>query len=455
MTQNHFLYATRPEEGLIDGWYGNSPDFIKGVERRADYRLTHILVPTKAGVSHRFLVKFTKIRQEEQVMAPTWSRTNNEVLGCLQDVVAIESINPDLPGGERGEIGMVEYLTDFFRSAGIPYETHEVLAGRSNIIATLEGESPDRILLFESHIDTVPVHIMTIPPFEPHIRDGLLYGRGACDTKAAGVAMMHAMKRLKEAGIKPPCTIKYAGVVDEEYVLRGAEHLASAISAEAAVVGEPTDLAIIRAHKGVARFRIAVRGVAVHSSKPQHGINAISKMARLICAIEDEIAPTYIAKAHPLTGGPTLNIGVISGGTQVNMVPDQCIIEIDRRVIPGETAEEALIPFRELLSRLRTADADLDVTLEEPFLLAEAMETHEDAHIVHTATKACRMVLGSATISGVSYGTNACKYSVKGIPSVVFGPGSIDQAHAAVEWVECQQVLKAVDVYQRMMIEFR
>ena len=387
-------------------------------------------------------------------MSQSWTRSDNNVLATLQDVVAIESINPDLPGGERGEVGMVEYLADFFQSADIPYETHEVLPGRSNIIATLEGENPDRVLLFECHMDTASVGVMTIPPFEPHIRDDLLYGRGACDTKAGGVAMMIAMKRIKEAGVKPPCTIKYAGAMDEEYLFRGALHLAANLKADAAVISEPTELEVIRAHKGLARFRIVVKGVAAHSSKPNLGINAISKMARLISAIEEEIAPTYAARTHPLTGGPTLNIGVISGGAQVNFVPDECVIEVDCRVIPGDTPKGTLVPFRQLLSRAQATDPDLEVTLEEPFLMDNPMETLEDARIVQVAANACCTVLGNANITGVPYGTDASKFTAVGVPAIVFGPGSIDQAHAAVEWVECQQVLKAVDIYQQMMMEF-
>ena len=387
-------------------------------------------------------------------MSQSWARSDNEVLATLQDVVAIESVNANLPGGKRGEIGMVEYLADFFDAVSIPYETDEVLPGRSNIIATLKGENPDRVLLFECHMDTASVSVMTIPPYEPHIRDGLLYGRGACDTKAGGVAMIHAMKRLKEAGVKPPCTIKYAGAVDEEYRFRGALRLAETIRAEAAVISEPTELAVIRAHKGLARFHLIVKGVAAHSAKPYLGINAISKMIRLICAIEDEIAPTYAAQTHPLTGSPTLNIGVISGGVQVNFVPDQCVIEIDRRVIPGETPEEALIPFQERLARAQAADPDLDVTMETPYLMDNPMETPEDERIVQIAVSACKSVIGEAEITGVPYGTDASKFTSVGIPAIVFGPGSIDQAHAAVEWVECEQVLKAVDIYHQMMTRF-
>ena len=387
-------------------------------------------------------------------MSQSWVRSDNEVLATLQDVVAIESINASLPGGERGEVGMVEYLANFFNAVDIPYETDEVLPGRSNIIATLEGENPDRVLLFECHMDTASVSVMTIPPYEPHIRDGLLYGRGACDTKAGGVAMIHAMKRFKEAGVKPPCTIKYAGAVDEEFSFKGALRLAETVQVDAAVVSEPTDLAVIRAHKGLARFHITVKGVAAHSAKPYLGINAISKMTRLIRAIEDEIAPAYDSMTHPLTGSPTLNIGVISGGVQVNFVPDECTVDIDRRVIPGETPEEALVPFQERLARAQAADPDLDVTMETPYLMDNPMETPEDSHIVQVAVAACESKIGKSEITGVPYGTDASKFTSVGIPSIVFGPGSIDQAHAAVEWVECEQVLKAVDIYHEIMTRF-
>ena len=387
-------------------------------------------------------------------MSRSWHRVDDEILSVLQDVVAIESINPDLPGGKDGELRMMEYISGFFADIGIPYETHEILPARHNIIATLDGEDPNRVLLFECHMDTVSVDIMTIPPFTPDIRNGLLYGRGACDTKAGGVAMMMAMKRLKEGGFTPPCTIKYAGVVDEEHLFRGASHLASIIGAEAVVVSEPTELEIVRTHKGLARFRIIVKGTAAHSSKPHLGVNAITKMARLICAIEDEIVPVYNTNTHPLVGSPTLNIGVISGGAQINFVPDQCVIEIDRRTIPGENPIETIAIFQQVLSREQDSDPDLDVILEEPFLLDEVMETSVDSRIVQIGVAACQTVLGKTTTSGVPYGTDASKFTAVGIPAIVLGPGSIDQAHAAVEWVECRQVLQAVDIYQQIMMNF-
>ena len=251
--------------------------------------------------------------------------------------MAIESVNPSLPGGRDGEGGMVKYLSAFFEGIGLPVELTEALPGRHNLVARLEGEDPDRALLFECHMDTASVEVMTIPPFEPHIRDGLMYGRGSADTKAGGVAMMHAMKRLFDAGVKPPRTIRYAGSVDEEYLMRGA--LAPRIDVEAAVIAEPTDLEVIRGHKGVVRFHVAVEGKAAHSSKPYLGVNAISGMARLVTRLEEVIGSDYACREDPLLGSPTMNIGVIEGGMQVNFVPDRCRTDVDVRMIPGQTAD--------------------------------------------------------------------------------------------------------------------
>jgi len=383
-----------------------------------------------------------------------WRLSDNPVLADLQRAVAIESINPSLPGGERGEAGMVAFTEEFFAECGIPTETEEVLPGRCNIVATLPGQDTTRTLLFESHMDTASTEGMTIDPFAPRIENGLLYGRGSCDTKAGGVAMMHAMRRFAEASEKPSCTVQFAGAMDEEHTFTGALALARDTTADAVVVSEPTDLAVIRAHNGLARFRIHVTGVAAHSSKPELGVNAISKMARIVAAIEDEIETSYASRSHPLTGHPRLNIGVIQGGVQINFVPDHCVIEVDRRVIPGEDPLETVQPFRDLLARLASADPELDAQIEDPFLLDTSMETAEGADIIRVARAACQATVGSSTVDGVPYGTDASKFSAIGIPAIVLGPGSIDQAHAAVEWVDCQQVLDVTDIYHEIMRTF-
>ena len=384
-------------------------------------------------------------------MSAAWERSDDEVLATLQDVVAIESVNPALPGGQDGEAEMVQYLSRFFTDIGVPCELSEALPGRHNVIATLEGEDRDRVLLFECHMDTASVEVMTIPPFEPHIRDGLMYGRGSADTKAGGVAMMHAMKRLTEAGVKPPRTVVYAGSVDEEHLMRGARHLAGHIDVEAAVIAEPTDLAVIRGHKGIARFHIVVNGKAAHSSKPYLGVNAISKMARLVTRLEDAIGGAFAGMSDPLLGGPTMNIGVIQGGMQVNFVPDRCHIDVDCRIIPGQTPDGVVAKFADEVAKANAEDAALDAVLEEPYITLAALGTAEEAEIVQSAVDACRRVLGQAEIAGVPYGTDGSPFADRGVATIILGPGSIDQAHGAVEWIECQQVIQAVDIYEEIM----
>ena len=381
----------------------------------------------------------------------TWTRSDNEILAPLQDLVAIDSVNPALPGGQQGEGGMVEYLSAFFTALDIPYQLSEVLPGRHNFIARFAGENPERQLLFECHMDTASAEVMTITPFEPHIRDGLLYGRGSCDTKAGGAAMIHAIKRLREAGITPPRTILYAGTIDEEAFFAGTNHLAEHLDVEAAVICEPTDLDVVRAHKGAVRFHLNVTGKAAHSAKPHLGINAITKMARLIARIADEISPQYAELRYPLLGSPTFNVGTIEGGAQVNFVPDQCRIAIDCRLIPGQTPEGVVAGFKEVIARAKAEDDALDATIEDPFFVCAALGTDENAHIVSSAAAACDKVLGKATIAGVPYATDGSPFSARGVPTIVLGPGSIDQAHGAVEWVECQQVVQAVDIYQQIM----
>ncbi len=381
----------------------------------------------------------------------TWTRSDNEILATLQDLVAIDSVNPALPGGQQGEGGMVEYLSAFFTALDIPYQLSEVLPGRHNFIARFAGENPERQVLFECHLDTASAEVMTIPPFEPHIRDGLLYGRGSCDTKAGGAAMIHAIKRLREAGITPPRTILYAGTIDEEAFFAGTNHLAEHLDVEAAVICEPTDLDVVRAHKGAVRFHLNVTGKAAHSAKPHLGINAITKMARLIARIADEISPQYAELSYPLLGSPTFNVGTIAGGAQVNFVPDQCRIAIDCRLIPGQTPEGVVAGFKEVIARAKAEDDALDATIEDPFFICAALGTDENAHIVSSAAAACDKVLGKATIAGVPYATDGSPFSARGVPTIVLGPGSIDQAHGAVEWVECQQVVQAVDIYQQIM----
>jgi acetylornithine deacetylase len=305
----------------------------------------------------------------------------------------------------------------------------------------------------EAHMDTASITGMSIPPFEPTVRDGLLYGRGSCDTKGGLAAMMHAMAWLKESSITPPCEVWLAAAVDEEYMFRGVVALCDGLNADAAIVAEPTELRAIIASKGVLRWKLRTRGKAAHSSKPHLGISAISQMARVLIALERE-AEALKKRTHPLLGPATLNVGVIHGGVQVNFVPDRCEIEIDRRLLPGEEADAVLAHHHALLEQLKAEYPLLDTEAEPPVLADPALETDAHAQVSLTAQRVLKDLGLNSEPAGVPYGSDASKLSRHGVPSIIFGPGSIDRAHAAVEYVECDEVLLAVSFYSQFLLQF-
>ncbi len=273
------------------------------------------------------------------------------VIQTLADLVRIDSVNASYEGG-AGEKEIASWVQRFFAQRGIEVWEQEVFPDRPNVIARLRGRDPSRRVILEAHTDTVSVQGMRIPPFEPRIEDGKLYGRGSCDTKAGLAAMMHAAASLHEEGIQPPCDVWLAAVVDEEFFYRGVVQLCEGLTADAALVAEPTGLRAVIASKGVLRWRIVVRGKAAHSGKPHLGVNAINQMARVILAMEED-HQRLAARVHPLLGPATLNVGVIRGGVQVNFVPDSCSIEIDRRLLPGETVMDVLGGYQQLLDTLK------------------------------------------------------------------------------------------------------
>ncbi len=174
-------------------------------------------------------------------------------------------------------------------------------------------------------------------------------------------------------------------------------------------------------------------------------------MARLIARIEDTLGPEYAGQSYPLLGNPTLSVGIIEGGAQVNFVPDSCRIAVDCRLIPGQTPAGVIDGFRQVVAQAQAEDRALDATVEEPFFVCAALGTEEEAGVVRAAVDASNAVLGKASITGVPYATDGSPFSERGVPTIVLGPGSIDQAHGAVEWVECAQVVQAADIYQRIM----
>lgn len=374
------------------------------------------------------------------------------VVQTLASLVSINSVNTSYEGGP-GEREIATWVRNFFEQRGIEVWEQEVFPHRPNVIARLPGRDASRRVILEAHMDTVSVQGMTIPPFVPVITDGKMFGRGSCDTKAGLAAMMHAVASLHEDGIKPPCEVWLAAVVDEEFSYRGVVKLCEGLTGQAALVAEPTGLRAVIASKGVLRWRIAVSGKAAHSGKPHLGVNAINHMARVILALEED-HQRLAAQTHPLLGPATLNVGVIHGGVQVNFVPDTCTIEIDRRLLPGETVAAVLAHYQGLLDDLKLQHPTLEATMEPPMLTDEALETAADAEPSLLAGTLLHEMGLNGTLCGVPFGSDASKLSRQGIPSLVIGPGSIDQAHAAVEFVDLAEVEKALAFYRNFILRF-
>ena len=383
------------------------------------------------------------------------------VVDLLCDLVAIPSVNPmgrDLSGPIYFEANVTKYLREFFEELSCPHEVIEVSPGRCNVLAKYESLGASQTILLDAHQDTVPVDGMTIPPFEPTIKDGRIYGRGSSDVKGGMAAMLWAFRRLVQENPSGAANVVMSCTCDEEATTTGINDLVrywqdgagrSTLLSEkpdAAIIAEPTLLDIVVAHRGVTRFVITTKGRACHSSDPTQGVNAIYRMARLVSCLEE-----YAAKlpgrspAHPLCGPATLSVGLISGGASVNVVPDECSIEVDRRLTPGDNADEAYDDIRNFL----TSNLDFEFDMQPPYIVSPTLSNDDNGWLSNGLQQHISEVAGPHSSVGVPYGTHASRTCAAGVPSVVFGPGSIDQAHTKDEWIEIHQLEKAAEVYFR------
>lgn len=375
----------------------------------------------------------------------------------LSELVAIESVNPAYPGGKRGEVAVAQYVVDYCRRLGLDVGQQAVLPAegatpaRENVLAELRVPGARHTLLLEAHMDTVSLDTsgsMLDGGLTPDVRGDRLYGRGTCDTKGALAGMLAALETLLARRRELRVNVVLATTVDEEHRFRGVlALLESGRTFDAAVVGEPTDLRVVVAHKGVARTRISTIGRAAHSSRPDEGINAIERMVSVIAALGN-LRRGLADRRHPLVGNPTLSIGRIWGGTAVNIVPDRCTVEIDRRVVPGETADSALAEIDAFLAAARREVPDLKYEREAPFVADWPLDTHPNAPVVRAAQAAARTLALPDAPTGVPYGSDASKLqALGGIPSIVLGPGSITQAHTAEEYVPINHLSKVAELY--------
>jgi acetylornithine deacetylase ArgE len=374
-----------------------------------------------------------------------------ETARLLRDLVALPSVNPmgrDLPAALIHEHRVTAYLEGFFRDLGVPYERQTVAPGRDNIVARCELSGARRTLLFEAHQDTVPVDGMTIDPFGARIEGNRLYGRGACDIKGGMAAMLTALARLAREKPRGAANLVMACTVDEEHTFLGVQELVKrGVKADFAVVAEPTQLNIVHAHKGVARWKLWTMGRSCHSSSPEQGVNAIYRMGRVLTAIAEFAEQLRASRSDPLLGPPTISVGRIEGGVSVNTVPDRCQIEIDRRIIPGEKPTATPGQLAEFLQQAQLGFA---VEMSELWINAPALDPRGSEDLVQLLGQAINQVRGSHRVHPVPYGTDASSIAEAGIPAVVFGPGDIAQAHTRDEWLDLQQLEEASEILYRL-----
>lgn len=366
----------------------------------------------------------------------------DSTLQLLKDLVAIDSVNPSLVPGAAGEGAIARALAGALTAAGLRVEVQDAAPGRPNVIATLDGRAPGRSLMFCGHIDTVGVAGMT-RPFDPEERNGRIYGRGAQDMKSGVAAMIGAARAIAESGGLDAGRLVIACVVDEEHASIGADALVTRYRADAAVVTEPTDLAVAVAHKGFEWVEIETEGRAAHGSRPREGRDAIMRMGRVLGALEALDRELQSGRAHPLLGTASLHASLIAGGRELSSYPDRCSLQIERRTIPGEQDGCGGREVEAILEGLRAADSEFAAASRVMFQRApyELDASHELPTALVAAARDAQL---EAPIIGMSFWTDAAVLGAAGIPSVLFGPTGAG-LHGLEEWVDAASVLKCRD----------
>jgi acetylornithine deacetylase len=372
-----------------------------------------------------------------------------DAIALLASLVRVDSRNPDLVPGAPGEGDVARVLAGTLRDWGFEVELAETAPGRPNVIARA-GRGGGRSLMFNGHIDVVSVEGMVHAPFEAEVRDGRLYGRGSCDMKGGVAAMCAAAVRAVDAGMEGEVIV--AAVVDEEYESIGTRALvASGVRADAAIVTEPTRLAINPAHRGFSWVELAFRGRAAHGSRYDLGVDAI-RHAGLVLAELDRLQRQVLDhRTHHLLGHASLHASTIAGGVGWSTYPDACTLRLERRTLPGESTVSVLAELEAACEQARSLDATLDVTIKHVFAQGPS-DVALEAPIVRALASAMREEGETIGIEGMSAWTDAALLNDAGIPAICYGPGDIVLAHSKEEWVPLDEVERATRVLTRLAL---
>jgi len=363
----------------------------------------------------------------------------------LNELVATDSVNPSVGKG-RGELAISNLLYDRLASISLlEVRKQHVIDDRWNIVAILKGIGGGRSLMLNGHMDTVGVEGMTIDPFKPFVKDGLLHGRGACDMKGAIAAMIGAAKSLVKVRLRGD--VMFTFVVDEEHLSLGTQKLVEDYKADACIVGEPTAMRLATTHKGFIWIEIDFKGKSAHGSVPEKGVDAIVQATTFVAQLP-KLQERLNSKQHPLLGPPKIHTSTIEGGTHWSIVPDHCILTLERRTIPGETDASVLNEIQQVLDALKEQNENFTASARKVFE-RPPLETATTEPVVQELQRAIIDAGGTnAEVTGAPYWTDGALLALSGsIPTCLFGPGDIRQAHSPDEYVNLEEVLRAAETY--------
>jgi acetylornithine deacetylase len=353
-----------------------------------------------------------------------------DLIDLTSRLVAIDSVNPSLVPGGPGETAIARFIAGWAHAAGLEVDVLEGTPGRPSVLVRARGTGGGRTLLLCGHTDTVNVDGMAAP-HSPRIEGDRLYGRGAYDMKAGVAAALVACREARALGLAGDVVV--AAVADEEHASLGVQEALRAVEADAAVVTEPTELVVAVAHKGFVWAEIEVTGRAAHGSRPHLGVDAIVKTGAILTAL-GELDVALGERTHPLLGRGSVHASLVQGGAELSSYPARCVLGLERRTLPGETAAGVEAELESLLERCRAADPEL-VAERRTLLVREPFEVPQTAEIVAAVCAAAAEHNGGPPqIGGVSYWADAAFIASAGIPTVLFGPGG-EGAHAIEEWV--------------------
>lgn len=383
-----------------------------------------------------------------------------ELTNLLSDLVAIDSVNPDLVPGGAGEGDIADFIAAWGRENDLEVHVQMAAPKRPNVILIARGGSAvstrsggGKSLMLNAHTDTVGVSDMEAP-FQPVIRNGLMYGRGAYDMKSGLAACMLALNAAQEMDLNGD--VMLSAVVDEEYGSIGTEALLAEWgrwSADAVLIAEPTELDISIAHRGFVWVDIETFGVAAHGSRPHLGVDAIAKMGKVLVALDAHDRALRAQPNHDLLGSGSLHASLISGGEELSMIPAHCQLQVERRTIPGETQSGIEAEAADILAEIAAADPDFKAQAKATFA-RNPYSIDADHPLVRQLKGIAETILGGEVkLVGSSWWMDSALFGDQGIPTVVLGPAGAG-AHAIDEWVDLASVERCRDIYTDLIADF-